>query len=474
MFLLIFILHISSSVLAEQYFQIQDIPIEQFVKTDFEDDAIDFELMPRHPRSFLESQLDETSAEQVARSRSRRDVDETSTTQTTPIDLTSIVNDIGKPLELVIIDPDNITEKPLGTVTEFPITDETEDNNVLINDYIRFRRNAGQDQTSKIEQAKVDQSRNEQGDNRPKHNIEAFSNFQKLEASPSESFRTWDSPREPRGATKEQWVKQQYPVRNDETYDDPAPSENVRAPRVNFVTHGLGPPPSRYEREPRIDTRETREPRDYREPRGMVGLNKDFYDRQLIRDLSSEMDYYYPRYSRPWRQGREDPYNYRAEPRDRYSREPPLPYRYRDSRIPPAAPYYDRLRGAYEDTTAPPPKRKQRRIIYYANLPDPPRTPPNVDLRERYGYRERYDERYFPADPYRGPPRAPPYRNKAYLKDRYGETVPSTGKTTLYPVKVSTNLNVREVKKVPEGRIYTDVNNRARYGEDIPYQNDRL
>nr|CAI5865574.1 unnamed protein product [Callosobruchus analis] len=162
MFLLIFILHISSSVLAEQYFQIQDIPIEQFVKTDFEDDAIDFELMPRHPRSFLESQLDETSAEQVARSRSRRDVDETSTTQTTPIDLTSIVNDIGKPLELVIIDPDNITEKPLGTVTEFPITDETEDNNVLINDYIRFRRNAGQDQTSKIEQAKVDQSRNEQ------------------------------------------------------------------------------------------------------------------------------------------------------------------------------------------------------------------------------------------------------------------------------------------------------------------------
>nr|CAH7718691.1 unnamed protein product [Callosobruchus chinensis] len=206
----------------------------------------------------------------------------------------------------------------------------------------------------------------------------------------------------------------------------------------------------------------------------MVGLNKDFFDRQLIRDLSSEMDYYYPRYSRPWRQGRGDPYQYRAEPRDRYSREPPQPYRYRDTRIPPVAPYYDRPRGAYEESTVPPPKRKQRRIIYYANLPDPPRTPPNVDLRERYGYRDRYDDRYFAADPYRGPPRTPPYRNKAYLKDRYGETVPPPDKTTLYPVKVSTNLNVREVKKVPEGRIYTDVNNRARYGEDILYPNDRL
>ncbi|CAH1957552.1 unnamed protein product [Acanthoscelides obtectus] len=447
MLLPIFLLLSCSSAISQQYYQIEDIPIEQFVQTELEDDAIDFELMPRQPRSFLKSQLDKTTSDQ-SRPRSRRDISVTPTTLSTPIDITSIVNDIGKPLELVIIDPDNTTEKPLGVVTELPVTDETEDNNVLINDYIRFRRNAGHQKGSETERNVGGQDRNEP---------------------------------EPRGATKDQWVKQQYPVRNDEIYDDPAPRENVRAPRVNFVTHGLGPPPPRYGREPRVESRDIRNPRDpigeHREPRGMVGLNKDFYERQLIRDLSSEMDYYYPRYSRPWRQGREDPYYYRAEPRDRYSREPP-PSRYRNSRvppIPPVAPYYDRPRAPFEEPSTVPPKRKQRRIIYYANLPDPPRTPPNVDLRERYDYRDRYDDRYYTADPYRGPPRTPPYRNKAYLKDRYGETVPSSDKTTLYPVKVGANLNVREVKKVPEGRIYSNVDNRARYGEDtLPYPSDRL
>lgn len=104
--------------------------------------------------------------------------------------------------------------------------------------------------------------------------------------------------------------------------------------------------------------------------------------------------------------------------------------------------YYDRERSFN-------PKRK--RIIYYATLPDITRTPPNVDLRDRYNYGDRYDDRYYPY-----PDR---YHPKVLPKSRYD----TDRNKDSYPLKVSTDVNVKEIKKNPERRIYSEVD-RNRYG----------
>lgn len=98
-----------------------------------------------------------------------------------------------------------------------------------------------------------------------------------------------DIPREPRGATRDQWVKQPYPVRRRDELEDtpaaPAEKEVVRAPRVHFVTQGMsdsspGPEYTRYDREARARN-----------------LNKELAW-NLERDPYRDMEYFQPRYTR--------------------------------------------------------------------------------------------------------------------------------------------------------------------------------
>lgn len=86
---------------------------------------------------------------------------------------------------------------------------------------------------------------------------------------------------------------------------------------------------------------------------------------------------------------------------------------------------------------------RQRRIIYYTTLPEVVRTPPNVNLRYRYNYRNNLD----PSSYYDGRPR---------LEDRDRFKSQS-------PLKVSTDLNVRGSPKNPESRIYGESDRRYAY-----------
>lgn len=122
---------------------------------------------------------------------------------------------------------------------------------------------------------------------------------EKLISDP-EQKKDWT--REPRGATKEQWAKQPYIVRKNDDDDEltlsdnfHSPTENVRAPRVQFVTHSL------------IDTPSSNNLQHERE-RGGRKWDDDVAPRNLARDLSPEMNYYHPRYMRNYAP---TPYRYR-------------------------------------------------------------------------------------------------------------------------------------------------------------------
>lgn len=114
-------------------------------------------------------------------------------------------------------------------------------------------------------------------------------------------------------------------------------------------------------------------------------------------------------------------------------------------------PRYDNYYRTRNDYTAPTQKASaQKRIIYYATLPEVPRTPP----RDRYRYDPyRYDDRYL-NDQYS-------YRAN-YPKSRYEED-----SKTPYPVKALADVNVRDIKKNPERRIFSEVD-RTRYAYNTP------
>ncbi|XP_049826401.1 uncharacterized protein LOC109608324 isoform X2 [Aethina tumida] len=415
-------------IYAENYPQIEDIPIETYEPLQHGDNDMDLELLPRLSRSLdledpkmqffrymkaLNGEVESDSlvndrfrnipkpggfrrAEESNKGRPRRDVDSSSTTTTTSTSTVSpsvlsevIQKHLGKPLEL-------------GVLEDVPTTEKVESTSA------GFKREA----LSKSEDKRVDMSNTENvmESSRLKREHKSDEPLEKLTLDP----KRFDS-REAR--TKESWMKQPYPVRRSDSihYDDniPASSESVRAPRVHFVTQrrlesGM---PRSYEREARA---------------------KNFDRNDYFRDTSREMDYYQPRYSRHYdpmpNHYRYDPYYQMDVPKDRY-----------DSRY---DNYYDRERSFN-------PKRK--RIIYYATLPDITRTPPNVDLRDRYNYGDRYDDRYYPY-----PDR---YHPKVLPKSRYD----TDRNKDSYPLKVSTDVNVKEIKKNPERRIYSEVD-RNRYG----------
>lgn len=101
-----------------------------------------------------------------------------------------------------------------------------------------------------------------------------------------------DLNREARGATKDYWVKQVYPIRKSDemSFDDniPSSSENVRAPRVHFVTqkfgdNGLASTELRsFEREPRSRHLDREPPRELsRDLNREVGREIPYYERRF-------------------------------------------------------------------------------------------------------------------------------------------------------------------------------------------------
>lgn len=168
--MLLFIL--LGATLTSAYHHIDDIPIEHFnfEHGDPQNNAMDIELMPRFQKSvhisesvedpkeyFFSSSYsqygdnyydgasnsDEYSGEDGKGRIKREATESTITTTTSPADESdrkSIVTTLGKPLELDVIDPENITEKTEDGV--IVAVESGEDSNFLINDFIRFRRSA--------------------------------------------------------------------------------------------------------------------------------------------------------------------------------------------------------------------------------------------------------------------------------------------------------------------------------------------
>ncbi|KAJ8964775.1 hypothetical protein NQ317_007721 [Molorchus minor] len=179
-------------------FQIEDIPIENFSfeKEDVENGAVDVELMPRQQRSpsedpkdyFFNRNLYEQSRfdsvediprpgglgsfnEEPTKPRHKRDVTEISPGERDDREVKSLVRKLGKPLELVVMDAENMTSGIESSNTNLPIVDDVgETDNFLINDFIRFRRDvdsnnkAGEDITKVkdlMKQIENDVKRNE-------------------------------------------------------------------------------------------------------------------------------------------------------------------------------------------------------------------------------------------------------------------------------------------------------------------------
>lgn len=268
--------------------------------------------------------------------------------------------------------------------------------------------------------------------------------------------------REPRGATKEQWLKQPYPVERGEEDNVPSASDNIRAPRVHFVT----------QRRPNSDSRQPPPP----PPPGPAFHSATYPVFRPYDDRGARSRDFDP-YVQPL------PHNY---PRPRsYD---PYNSRYYD-------PYYDRFDGRrygpddfeprykypepdFRATLPPfvPVPNKQKRIIYYATLPEVVHTSPSADHRYTYQYQDSYDDRYMSVPPGSNAPAvsgsnsADTYRiRKSYgnqlQKHREYERprIDRQKKTPLYPVKVSTDVNVRETKKTPERKIYSETNGNYNY-----------
>lgn len=130
---------------AQDSYQIEDIPIEHYVHEDIQHDEIDVELMPRsikkissskdndyeenrHIKYYFEDLPYRTKRNQ--KNRSKRDILAKQSQK--------IINEtIGQPLKVLVIE--NITEK-LDANMERNGKELDIDKNVLINDFIKFKR----------------------------------------------------------------------------------------------------------------------------------------------------------------------------------------------------------------------------------------------------------------------------------------------------------------------------------------------
>lgn len=366
--------------------------------------------------------------------RNRREATENLTTlqensTSMPEEETTLQKQMDKPLELENLDLENATlTSPISTpkIIESPeeIINIHPPSNVLqINDFIRFKR--GLESTNQ----KNDTSKNERETE--------FTNNRSGKMLLSPDDVVYSGNREPRRAMKNQWFKQPYSIESklESSYEDvsSSASENVRAPRVHFVTQRRS---------------ESSATPVYRQFNYEGNRNtKDSPIDPLLNPLRNQDRDFYVRQSRHY-----DPYppppNYYSQRRDPY-------YRFDEFR---------RYEQKYDPIDRDEGYNKQRRIIYYASLPEIVRSPPNVDLRDRYVYRDRYDDRYVTSRPLSVSTDTYRYRKGGYTpapKARFEEN--DRTKATSYPVKVSTDVNVREIKKNPERRIYSQSEQRYAY-----------
>ncbi|KAL0870446.1 hypothetical protein ABMA27_005443 [Loxostege sticticalis] len=190
-------------------------------------------------------------------------------------------------------------------------------------------------------------------------------------------------------ASNENWIKLPFPDRDnhrDDILTPPQPSGdliNSRMPRVNFVTQNkqLEASESRNDKESIQRATRTDDIRTEFVRPGEEKPYKPVYPRQAV---------YYPEESR--RQFYDD----RFYPVDDMYRRDPYFDLYDRRRFP--VPVYPGPRiDRYDETFDNYVPRKPKRIIYYDHLPEVMRTPPNVDLRHRFGvdpYR-RFDDDYY-------------------------------------------------------------------------------
>ncbi|XP_066254893.1 uncharacterized protein [Euwallacea similis] len=464
--------------LCQDYIYIDDIPIESYDHGDHQDNEMDLELLRtrrgrspdsdpkeyffRPTRSFDEARTfrlyQDAPRPQFHTSnipisnRKRRSVKESSDPDESSI--IGRVKNLGKPLEIGPLETGNLTEGVEKAESKLFVADKE----VEINDFIRFRRSPLESVGEESRGASSDQERN-------LPNLDPLT--EKLVMDPPDDIN-----RESRGAKVEHWMKNVYPVsKGDEVaFNDnlPSSSDSIRAPRVHFVTQNfednrlahseLRP----YEREARARYFDRESERAFAPERVLAPERSLVSERALLperglppRDLDREMT-------------RDNPYRRRFRSYGPLTalREPERGY-YRDevqaASYDPRGDYRDYYRPRYDSqyrtrndyTAAPMAKPSQKRIIYYATLPEVSRTPPNVNLRDRYRYEQyRYDDRYL-NDPYR-------YRANYPKAARYEEENKAP-----YPVKVLTDVNVREVKKNPERRIYSEAD-RNRYAYNTP------
>lgn len=347
-----------------------------------------------------------------------------------PEEDTTLQKQVDKPLELenfnlenVTLTPEMNTQKIIET-TERLINIDPLPNVLQINDFIRFKRGL--------------ETKNEKNDTTKNERDTEFNTNRNGKMLLAPDDIVYSGNREPRRAMKNQWFKQPYTVESkvENSYEDisPSASENVRAPRVHFVTQR------------RSESSATPVYRQFNNYDGRRNVKDLPIDPLLNTPRNQDRDFYV-RQSRHYDPYPPPPSSYYNQPRDPY-------YRFDEFR---------RYEQKYEPVDRDEGYNKQRRIIYYATLPEIVRSPPNVDLRDRHVYRDRYDDRYVTSrplsvstDPYR-------YRkgytqsSKARFEENDRTKVPS------YPVKVSTDVNVREIKKNPERRIYSQTEQRYAY-----------
>lgn len=156
---------------AEKYFEFEDIPIERYEHADAQSDSFDVELMPRSSRSLFPNfeshnlernipiQYDGSKLSDFEKIFQNVPIINLRKRRNAKFD-EDTVKELGKPLELDVIEPENITESTIES-TENPIPKQNK-RSLTINDFIRFRRSSEQDDMNKDESNEDKKTNDEQ------------------------------------------------------------------------------------------------------------------------------------------------------------------------------------------------------------------------------------------------------------------------------------------------------------------------
>lgn len=138
---------------ADNYFEFEDIPIERYEHVEGQGDYFDVELMPRSSRSLFSNfgsrnvekhfpiEYEEDKVGNFEKLFENVPVVNLRKKRSAKFD-EKVIKELGKPLELDVIEPENITEISNDT-TENKETKLEQNNKIYtINDFIRFRRSS--------------------------------------------------------------------------------------------------------------------------------------------------------------------------------------------------------------------------------------------------------------------------------------------------------------------------------------------